>query len=187
VLPLLGEASLMDVEHNDGEVLPAEMPAQDGPGLQVSAGGGLSAPDELYSSFHRRQQESLLAHYQQQARQQQAAAYQQLGMAEGLDPEDREAAQAAAAAAAADADEVTAVGRSGIDLPLNLPEEINLEEARMLEAAMLGIPYAGRMPDFSGAQDAAAAAAPLSPGTIEQRTLRQEQDDAYEESLALDR
>lgn len=31
---------------------------------------------------------------------------------------------------------------------MDLPEGINVEEARMLEAAMLGIPYQGRIPDF---------------------------------------
>jgi hypothetical protein len=49
---------------------------------------------------------------------------------------------------------------------------------------MLGIPYAGRIPDFSAAP---AAATPLSPGTLEQHAIRREQDQAYEESLALDR
>lgn len=42
----------------------------------------------------------------------------------------------------------------GADLPdgMELPEGVDMreiEEARMLEAAMLGIPYEGRMPDFS--------------------------------------
>lgn len=32
---------------------------------------------------------------------------------------------------------------------IELPEGIDTEEARMLEAAMLGIPYQGRIPDFS--------------------------------------
>eukprot|EP00775_Hariotina_reticulata_P006310 gene6310-6545_t len=67
---------------------------------------------------------------------------------------------------------------------LHISGGINLEEARMLEAAMLGIPYEGRLPDFSGAQAAAAAAAPLSPGTIEQRTLQQEEEAAAERAEA---
>lgn len=82
-------------------------------------------------------------------------------------------------------------------LPFDLPDGINAEEARMLEAAMLGIPYEGPMPDFSAeglaaaaaARDAArvAAEANLSPGAAEARNLRREQDDAYEQSLADDR
>ena len=66
----------------------------------------------------------------------------------------------------------------------------------MLEAAMLGIPYAGRMPDF-GANGAAppgggmsgdaggAAAQPLSPGVRRTRALREEQDWAYQASLQV--
>jgi hypothetical protein len=66
----------------------------------------------------------------------------------------------------------------------------------MLEAAMLGIPYAGRMPDF-GANGAAppgsglfgnaggAAAQPLSLGVRHTRALRQEQDSAYQASLQV--
>lgn len=50
---------------------------------------------------------------------------------------------------------------------------------------MLGIPYAGRMPDFSAGPQPPAQ--PLSPGTLEQHAIRREQDQAYEESLALDR
>ena len=66
---------------------------------------------------------------------------------------------------------------------VDLPEGINVEEARMLEAAMLGIPYTGRMPTFGEG----AAAAPVDPEARAQRALRREQDEAYEESLAADR
>ncbi len=75
---------------------------------------------------------------------------------------------------------------------LDLPDGINVEEARMLEAAMLGVPYSGRMPDF--AREAAerearevAGLAAVDPNVAEQRLLVSEQDAAYEESLALDR
>lgn len=53
------------------------------------------------------------------------------------------------------------------------------EEAAMLEAVMLGVPYrgdVGRRPDI-----------PPSPSTIHRQSLRNEQDEAYEASLALDR
>lgn len=162
------------------------------------------------SSFHRRQQEELLAMYQRQAaaRQQQPATAAAASQGPNTDPfEDLDAQEAglaaigvaaprlgaAAAAAAAGGGPShglvdAAVGGAGVggepDVPLDLPEGINLEEARMLEAAMLGIPYAGRIPDFSAAP---APAAPLSPGTLEQHAIRREQDQAYEESLALDR
>jgi len=63
----------------------------------------------------------------------------------------------------------------------------------MLEAAMLGIPYAGRIPDW-GAEAAAAAtraartvAAAADPGAVAARALVQEQDAAYQASLAADR
>jgi len=50
----------------------------------------------------------------------------------------------------------------------------------MLEAAMLGVPYAGRMPGYGAA---AAPAGPVAPEVVAQRDLRREQDDAFEESL----
>jgi hypothetical protein len=158
-------------------------------------------PGEQYGSLHRRQQEQMLQHYQQLARQREAAAAaapppppprrRPAAAAGDGDEIDDEAAAAEAAADAADAAAaaaaVTGVAVDHDEVPLDLPEGINLEEARMLEAAMLGIPYQGRMPDFSNAAAAAAAGPPLSPGAFEQRSLRAEQDAAYEESLALDR
>ncbi|KAK9817835.1 hypothetical protein WJX72_002895 [[Myrmecia] bisecta] len=80
----------------------------------------------------------------------------------------------------------------GGDEDLQLPDGINVEEARMLEAAMLGIPYAGRMPDFSPAGQAAAAQAAaeanesLSPSVHAGRRIREEQDAAYYQSLRAD-
>eukprot|EP00873_Tetraselmis_striata_P022549 jgi/Tetstr1/442813/TSEL_030897.t1 len=68
------------------------------------------------------------------------------------------------------------------DIP-DLPDGINLEEARMLEAAMLGTVYTGRMPDFSNLPPEV----PADPAVMEQRLLREEQDAAYHASLAADR
>jgi hypothetical protein len=183
----------MDMDAEDMDAIAAAV---------TGAGGAAALPGDEYGSLHRRQQQQMLEHYQQLARQREAAAFaappQPVRRAaaavagedspEGIDDE-AAAAEAAADAvdAAAAAAAVTGVGVGG-DEPLDLPEGINLEEARMLEAAMLGIPYQGRMPDFSNAAAAAAAAGPpLSPGAMEQRSLRAEQDAAYEESLALDR
>lgn len=78
-----------------------------------------------------------------------------------------------------------------VDLP-DLPAGIDLEEARMVESAMLGVPYTGRLPDFTngamggGQSNAASAHAPVSPAVQEQRSLREEQDWAYKESLQAD-
>ena len=55
---------------------------------------------------------------------------------------------------------------------------------RMLEAAMLGIPYEGRMPDFA-AQPARPDQQPTSPGAVAGRAVRQEQDHAYQQSLQV--
>jgi hypothetical protein len=180
----------MDMDAEDMDAIAAAV---------TGAGGAAALPGDEYGSLHRRQQQQMLEHYQQLARQREAAAFaapprpvpRAAAAAAGEDdiPDliDDEAAAAEAAADAADA----AVAMTGVavggDEPLDLPEGINLEEARMLEAAMLGIPYQGRMPDFSNAAAAAAAGPPLSPGAMEQRSLRAEQDAAYEESLALDR
>lgn len=183
--PAAAPADLMETD-------PAFMDAYDDDGFAAAAG-------EQYGSLHRRQQEQMLQHYQQLARQreaaaaappirQRAAAAAAGDAAAGVDDDEAAAAEAAADAAdaAAAAAAVTGVAVGDDEAPLDLPEGINLEEARMLEAAMLGIPYQGRMPDFSNAA-AAAAGPPLSPGAMEQRSLRAEQDAAYEESLALDR
>ena len=51
----------------------------------------------------------------------------------------------------------------------------------MLEAAMLGIPYEGRMPEFGNQEPAE----PVSPSVLRQRELREEQDQAYQESLLV--
>ncbi|KAK9842580.1 hypothetical protein WJX81_007176 [Elliptochloris bilobata] len=103
----------------------------------------------------------------------------------------------AAAAIGVDLDNLQALGRRlGIppdaleDLPgaegddVDMPADINLEEARMLEAAMLGVPYEGRMPDYGAP---AAPPAPVAPDVAAHRDLRREQDDAYQASLRADR
>lgn len=51
----------------------------------------------------------------------------------------------------------------------------------MLEAALLGIPYEGRIPDFSQSE----VPEPLSPSVLQQRILREEQDQAYQDSLQV--
>lgn len=159
----------------------------------AAAADGMGPADDV-ASYHRRQQEELLAMYQRQAARQQgmvaataaahgpAAAAAEEHLEGGLSAEQEGLAVAGAGLGGAAA----AAGVAGFveEEPLDLPAGINLEEARMLEAAMLGIPYAGRIPDFSAAP---AAAAPRSPGALEQQSIRQEQDQAYEESLALDR
>ena len=67
---------------------------------------------------------------------------------------------------------------------LNLPD-VNLEEQKMLMAAMTGQAYAGEIPDFSNYVPYAPK--PLSPGAIERQMLRDEQDVAFQESLEMDR
>jgi hypothetical protein len=64
-----------------------------------------------------------------------------------------------------------------------LPDGINIEEARMLEAAMLGTAYEGRMPDFANPMPPSDA--PTDPAIVEERFLREEQDAAYQASLAV--
>ena len=56
-----------------------------------------------------------------------------------------------------------------------------LTACRMLEAAFLGIPYEGRLPDFSQAE----ASEPTSPSVMRGRQLRHEQDQAYQDSLQV--
>lgn len=60
----------------------------------------------------------------------------------------------------------------------------------MLEAAMLGIPYAGRIPDFANLQPGGGSyggggGGPVDPGLQEQRMLQQEQNAAFQESLEV--
>ena len=59
----------------------------------------------------------------------------------------------------------------------------------MLEAAMFGLPYAGRMPDFAGMPTAARGGGAgyfgrgVDPDVLEGRMLREEQEIAFQESL----
>jgi hypothetical protein len=70
-------------------------------------------------------------------------------------------------------------------MAVDLPADVDLEEQRMLLAAMTGEQYRGRLPDF--ASDPRYAPRALSPGAAQREHLRQEQDAAYHESLAADR
>ena len=49
---------------------------------------------------------------------------------------------------------------------------------------MLGVPYEGRMPDFT-AQSSRPDQQPTSPGAVAGRAVRQEQDYAYQQSLQV--
>ena len=71
----------------------------------------------------------------------------------------------------------------GEDVPL--PDDVDLEEQRMLLAAMTGEAYRGRIPDF--ATDPRYRPVQLSPGARAREQLREEQDMAYHESLAADK
>jgi len=115
-----------------------------------------------------------------------------------LSDDDEEAAAHAAAVAVAQRQHRSAAaggggGHAGDDPPIDLPDGIDAEEARMLEAAMLGVPYGGRIPDWGAeaaardARAASAAAAAADPASLASRALVQEQDAAYQASLAVDR
>ena len=56
-------------------------------------------------------------------------------------------------------------------------------ECRMLEAAMLGIPYQGRIPDFTA--QPARPDQPVSSTAVAGRAVREEQDYAYQQSLQV--
>ncbi|KAG7667008.1 hypothetical protein Ndes2526B_g04499 [Nannochloris sp. 'desiccata'] len=72
------------------------------------------------------------------------------------------------------------------DEPLpSLPDDVDLEEQKMLLAAMTGEMYTGRIPNF--ATDPRYRPVQLSPGAQARQNLRQEQDAAYYESLELDK
>ena len=67
---------------------------------------------------------------------------------------------------------------------LSLPD-VNLEEQKMLLAAMTGQAYEGDIPDFSNY--APYVPKPMSPGAMARQMLRDEQDMAFQQSLELDR
>lgn len=75
------------------------------------------------------------------------------------------------------------LNRPGNSNDLDLPSDVNIEEAKMLEAAMLGVPYEGRLPSTEGR----GGGPPPSAEAVERKQLRDEIDAAYEESLRLDR
>ena len=75
---------------------------------------------------------------------------------------------------------------------------VDLEEARMLEAAMFGVAYQGRMPDYNGmpagggmggmyrgGAGGRGAHQPVDPSVLEGRMLREEQELAFQESLEV--
>jgi len=68
---------------------------------------------------------------------------------------------------------------------VELPDDVDLEEQRMLMAALTGEAYVGRIPDFDS--DPRYRPRALSPGAAQREQLRLEQDAAYHESLAADR
>ena len=84
--------------------------------------------------------------------------------------------------------------RAALDSSL-IAQGVDLEEARMLEAAMFGVAYQGRMPDYNGVPGAGAYGGargrgghqPLDPHVLENRMLREEQEIAYQESLQVRR
>ena len=69
----------------------------------------------------------------------------------------------------------------GVHLP-----DVNIEEQKMLMAALTGQVYEGALPDFTS-DSFRKSHCPPSPGAIERQRLREEQDAALQESLALDR
>jgi hypothetical protein len=81
-------------------------------------------------------------------------------------------------------DDVQIVEDDNEPLP-RLPDDVDLEEQRMLLAAMTGETYRGRIPNF--ATDPRYRPVQLSPGAQARQNLRQEQDSAYYESLELDK
>eukprot|EP00890_Picochlorum_soloecismus_P006740 jgi/Picsp_1/891/NSC_04378-R1_regulator of the ubiquitin pathway (contains uas and ubx domains) len=77
-------------------------------------------------------------------------------------------------------DDVEAMSE-GVPLP-----DVNIEEQKMLMAALTGQIYEGALPDFTS-NSFGKYRCPSSPGAIERQKLREEQDAALQESLALDR
>lgn len=70
----------------------------------------------------------------------------------------------------------------GVGGDFDLPEGIDREEAKMLEAAMLGVAYIppdNRVPDYG-------ASAPAPASVLNARTIANETDRAYQESLRAD-
>ncbi|KXZ49719.1 hypothetical protein GPECTOR_20g576 [Gonium pectorale] len=124
------------------------------------------------------------------------------GLAQRRRVEVRRGAAAAAAAAAGDmgAAAPAAEGRGGDswadDHEALGMSRAELEEARMMEAALLGIPYEGPPPSMvargggvagGGGGRGGSEEREVSPELLEHRELRWDQDRAYEESLAADR
>lgn len=70
---------------------------------------------------------------------------------------------------------------------LNMPD-VNIEEQKMLMAALTGDVYDGEIPDFRDtSQLPSYIQKPLSPGAVQRQMLREEQDLAFQESLEIDK
>ena len=66
-----------------------------------------------------------------------------------------------------------------------LPDDVDIDEQRMLAAAFLGEEYEGRIPEFESHKNKCRLRS-ISPLSQERLLLRQEQDAAYQESLIAD-
>ncbi|UPR00899.1 UBX domain-containing protein [Chloropicon primus] len=66
-----------------------------------------------------------------------------------------------------------------------LPDGVNAEEAKMLEAAMFGIPYQGPVPQAATYRDTISSST-MNPEMRAQRQIRMEQDRAFHASLRAD-
>lgn len=70
---------------------------------------------------------------------------------------------------------------------LTMPD-VNIEEQKMLMAALTGEVYDGEIPDFRDPGIRASyVPKPLSPGAVQRQMLREEQDLAFKESLEMDK
>lgn len=65
----------------------------------------------------------------------------------------------------------------------DIPADVNIEEQKMLMAALTGEAYDG---DFESLASGIISRRTLSPGAVERQQLRAEQDAALQESLAMD-
>merc|ERR1712176_422128 len=82
----------------------------------------------------------------------------------------------------------TVTGGAAVDVdeePVVVPEGVNAEEAKMLEAAMFGIPYQGPVPQASAFRDTISSSS-ITPEMRAQRRIRMEQDRDFYASLKLD-
>jgi hypothetical protein len=81
-------------------------------------------------------------------------------------------------------DEITASGSIPNDVLSSMPD-VDVEEQKMLMAALTGQAYDGEIPDFTNVDPQISR--PLSPGAAARQLLREEQDIAFKESLEMDK